>query len=97
MENFNIYDFLIGERNLKRNNGNSYMIISDKEKITYERFNQMVEKDYADFFRKVSDCSRIGIVLPDSGIQQVLYWGSVKHGITSAIIPVNESADSVIT
>lgn len=97
MGNFNAYDYFFVERNLKRNNGSSYVIISDAEKITYEQFCHMVEIDYATFFREISDCSRMGILLPDSGIQQVFYWGGIKHGLTSAIFPVNESADSVIS
>lgn len=97
MNKINAYDFFIRERNLERNNGSSYMIISDKEKVTYESFVQMVEEDYAGFFEEVSDCSRTGLLLPDCSVQQVVYWGGLKHGLTSAIIPINESADSIIS
>ena len=93
---FNAYDFFIDERNINLANGNNYMILSEKEKITYNEFHENITKKYKFFFDEINDCSCLGILLPDSIFQQILFWGAMKHEITPALFSVNEILDSVI-
>lgn len=96
MKRFNAYDFFIEEKNIRTGNGGTYMIVSEKERITYDEFHINVTEKYALFFSEISDCSRLGIMLSDSVFQQILYWGAIKNEITPALFSVLESQDSVI-
>ena len=96
MKTFNAYNFFIEERNINANNSQTNMIISKKEEITYGDFHKSVTQKYEPFFSQIGDCSRMGILLPDSIFQQILFWGALRQRITPAIFPVFESKDSVI-
>lgn len=95
MDKFNGYDYFIKERNIDSGNGDSFMFISADEKITYNEFDNKVSNDYAGFFREISDCSVLGILLQDSIIQQIIYWGALKNNMTPALFNYSEPVESI--
>lgn len=96
MSDLNAYNFFIESCNLNNNNENNVMMICHDKKITYAEFDKKVKIDYRAFFDEIKDCSRAGIILPDSITQMIIYWGLLRINITPALFSYNESLESII-
>ena len=96
MKLFNAFDYFIKERNIDKGNGKNLMIISKHERITYEDFFISVTEKYKTVFEELKFSKRIGIIIADSIIQQIVYWGCLKNGVVPALFNYNENVDSVI-
>ena len=92
----NAYEFFIESCNLNNNNENNIMMFSQDKKITYAEFDKKIKTDYKSFFNEIDDCSCAGIILPDSIIQMIIYWGLLRINITPALFSYKESLNSII-
>lgn len=94
---FNSYDYFINQININPSKKNNNALIQENQRLSYKDIDFFVNEKYSVFFDFAKQKSRrCAILLKDSILSVILYYGLLKYDITPAFLNFSENLKSVV-